>query len=168
MLMVRPTLQYSNWAHTHGLIACTTQTDMISPEHTWFSLHMFTTYIFLYNSNSYVWRIFVHDKFWFVMQLTSINCTGRKILFMYSQKRNCAASVPIYSFMCLWVIYIFPGSVHIFSCSITGRPIVGIYKSVTDTGMWKLELRPRNFSSGNICFKFSVLCLCSVSLSTLL
>jgi hypothetical protein len=87
--------------------------------------------------------------------------TATKIPVMCSQKRNCAASVPISAFMCLWAICMFRGSVHIFSCSRIGRPILGIYKSLTDTWMWKLGQRPRNSFFGNICFEFSVLCLCS-------
>jgi hypothetical protein len=49
---------------------------------------------------------------------------------------------------------------HISSSRI-GRPMVGIYKSLTDTWMWKLGLRPQNSFPGNICFEISVFCLCS-------
>ncbi len=50
---------------------------------------------------------------------------------------------------------------HISSSRI-GRPIVGIYKSLEDTWMWTLGLRPRYSFSGNICFEISAVCLCSV------
>ncbi len=39
-----------------------------------------------------------------------------KIVNEYSQKRKCAASVPIYTFVCLWSIYIFPWSICLFCC----------------------------------------------------
>jgi hypothetical protein len=74
-----------------------------------------------------------------------------KIPFIYSQKRNCAASVPISS--------------HI-SYSRIGRQILGIYKSLTGTWMWKLGLEPHNSFSRNICFKFSISCLCGVCTHT--
>jgi hypothetical protein len=40
------------------------------------------------------------------------------------------------------LIFVFPeiGLVHIFSSRRIGRPIVGIYKSLTETWMWKLGL----------------------------
>ncbi len=72
--------------------------------------------------------------------------------------------MPISTLMCLWAICILPGSVHIFSCSRIGRPMVGIYESLLDKWIRKLGLRPRDSFSGNICFEFSVLCLCSAHL----
>ncbi len=92
--------------------------------------------------------------------------TATKNPFMYSFSGNCAVSVPISTFMCLGAIYIFQewvvGTPHI-SCSRIGWSVVGIYKSLADTWMWKLGLWPRNSFSGNICFAFSVLVLCSAS-----
>ncbi len=66
--------------------------------------------------------------------------TATKMPFMYSQTRICVASVPVSTFMCLWAIYILPrGAVQIFFCSTIGRPSLEIYKSVTDTWLWKLD-----------------------------
>ncbi len=61
-----------------------------------------------------------------------------KIRNKFSQKRNCGASVPILTFMCLWAIYLFPPSVCPTCCRKICGWILGIYKSFTDTWMWKL------------------------------
>ncbi len=82
-----------------------------------------------------------------------------KICNKYSQKKNCAALVPISTFTCLWAIYIFPRSVCLFYCRKIRGPILGIYKSLTDTWMWKLGLRPHNSFSGNTWMGFSLHCV---------
>jgi hypothetical protein len=51
--------------------------------------------------------------------------TGKKIRFVYFQKRNCAVSVPmVHINVSVNDLYIFPPSVHLFSCSIIGRLIL--------------------------------------------
>ncbi len=53
------------------------------------------------------------------------------------------------TFMYMWTIYIFPGSVCLFGCSKIGRPFLRIYKSLTDARMWKLGDRTIKFFFGN-------------------
>ncbi len=91
----------------------------------------------------------------------AVHCKGTipKIRNTYSQKRNCAATVLISTFMFLWAIYIFPCSVCLFFCRKLGGPNVGIYRSLTDISMWKkLGLSPRNSFSGNTVHKSRFLC----------
>ncbi len=92
--------------------------------------------------------------------------------FMYSQKRNCyfknrtlLICLPNPKLIYLWEIYIFTGSVCLFCCREICGPILGIYKSLTDTWMWKLSLRPRNAQKRNTKMGFSLQCtsiLCSL------
>jgi hypothetical protein len=79
---------------------------------------------------------------------------------IFPEKELRAASVPILTFMFLCAIYIFPRSVCLFCCRKIGVPIVGIYKSLTETWMWILGLRPCSSScSGNTKIEISLQCL---------
>ncbi len=73
-----------------------------------------------------------------------------KNLNQYSQKR----------IMFLWAIYIFPPSVCLFCCRKIGGLIIGIYKSLTCTWMWKLGLKAAQFIFwGNTNRNFFAVCM---------
>ncbi len=100
-----------------------------------------------------------HDRMFSVA--VNVPRTESIIQFMFSQKWNCTASFPNHTFMYLWAIYIFPGSVCLFGCSKIGRQILAVYKShrsqVHELGNWETEhyesdleiTRPCSFISRN-------------------
>ncbi len=113
----------------------------------------FTVYI-SWNMTSWIhitWEIYLSWSF--VHPELKVSCYNiikhlGKVIYIYS---NTTTKIPFciprkgiarpqsqfpHTFMCLWAIYIFPGSVHIFGI---GRPIVVLCKSLTDTWMWKLD-----------------------------
>ncbi len=74
-----------------------------------------------------------------------------KIRNKYSQKWNCAPSVPIPTFVFLWVIYIIPRSLCLFCYRKIGGPILRIY-TVGEESLcrcrWKVRyLRPLDLKS---------------------
>ncbi len=66
----------------------------------------------------------------------------------YFQNRIIMFCLPVPSLIYLWEIYTFSRLVCLFCCRKICGPILGIYKSLTDTWMWKLGLRPRNSRKG--------------------
>ncbi len=85
---------------------------------------------------------------------TSLHCKKNPIyVFLFWKLRGLSLNFHIHeSVSNLYIPRIGP---HI-SCSRKGKSIVGKYKSLTGTWMWKLGLCPRNSFSGNFCFEFSV------------
>ncbi len=72
-------------------------------------------------------------------------CTAKKFRFMYYQKRNCAASVPISTFMCLWAIYII---------STIGPPIFLQQNRPTDRVNIQIAHRNMNVGIGTVAEQF--------------
>jgi hypothetical protein len=70
--------------------------------------------------------------------------TVPKIRFMYSQKWSFAASFPIPTFM-----YLCPVMCNLYIPRKIGRLILGIYKTLTHTWMWKLWYKTLYFCFGN-------------------
>ena len=70
-------------------------------------------------------------------------------IYVFSENRIIKFCLPISTLMYLWAIYLFPGLVSLFCCSLIGRPILGINRSITHTWMQELVTRPRSFISGN-------------------
>ncbi len=84
---------------------------------------------------------------------------------MNSQKWNCyfqnriiMSCLPIPTLIYLWEIYIFPGFVGLFCYREICGQILGTNKSLTDTWMWKLGLRPRNSQKRNTQMGCSLQC----------
>jgi hypothetical protein len=85
-------------------------------------------------------------KIFFV--LCRLNCTENPIYVIPEMKlRRLVPNSCIH--VSLWVIYIFQWLICLFGCSKIGRKILGIYKSLTDTWMWKLEDGTLKFYIGN-------------------
>ncbi len=86
--------------------------------------------------------------------ISALQRHNTEIWSKYSQKRNCVASVPISTFMCLWERFIH--SHNRSASSAAGKYVdLEIYKSLTDTWIWKLGLRPCNSFSGKTYMGFS-------------
>ncbi len=138
-------LQYSQWGQQHTVKYFTIFCCL-------YIIKLDSTYRTRICSLAYcTWRACENINIWFP--------------FMFPQKWNCYFQIRIILFclsvptlIYLWEIYIFPGSDCLFSCREICGQILGIYKSITDTCMWRLGLRPRNSQKRNTKMVFSLQC----------
>ncbi len=82
-----------------------------------------------------------------------------KFLQNIPRKKLLGHSTNSYIRLFTWENYIFPRSVFHFCCRKIGGPTMGIHRSLTDTWMWKLGLKPRNSFSENTKIEISLQCL---------
>ncbi len=75
----------------------------------------------LYTSTNSSWFELVWRQAYFLFTFQRWY-TATAIPFIYSFSGNSAASAPISTFMCLWAIYIFAGSVYIFPPAVQADP----------------------------------------------
>ncbi len=109
-------------------------------------------------------RVTANAKVGTVLGSIAAHCNENTIyVFLFWELRGLSINFHIH--VSVSDLYIPRISPHI-SCRRIKRSIVGIYKSLTGTWMWKLGLWPRNSFSENIYFEFSVLFLCSASSRT--
>jgi hypothetical protein len=130
--------------------------------------HSFFRFILIYNLTFSPWTrhcpIYIYTLRLVAIKISFMHLALQRQFRLYIPFLGIARPQPQFPHSCvLSDLYIPRISLHI-SSSRTGRPTVGIYNSLTDTQKWKLGLRPRYSFSGNICFKFSAFCLCSVYL----
>jgi hypothetical protein len=96
-----------------------------------------------WKSNINVWFPFIYSQKW----------------NYYFQNRIIMFCLPVPALIYMWEIYIFPGVVCLFCCREICGLILGIYKWLTDTWMWKLGLRPLNSQERNTYVEFSLQCV---------
>ncbi len=72
-------------------------------------------------------------------------------IYVFPERRLRAASLPVFIFMSLWAIYVFPQSFILSAAK---------YEDRSHVNRSQKHGVPCSFISGNICFEFSVPCLC--------